>query len=51
LTLSDHDRLTHLGNIHGKGGPTIPLSIPREEVLAWSPKVDTEAHINAAGVS
>ncbi len=51
LTLTDHDRLTLVGHPHGRGGSTIPLLIPGEEVLVRSPEVDTEVHINAIGIS
>ena len=51
LTLTDHDRLTLVEHLHSKGGPTIPLLIPGEEVLVRSPEIDTEVHINAIGIS
>ena len=51
LTLSDHDRLTLLGHLHGKSGSTIPLMIPGEEVVIRPSVEDTEVHINAIGIA
>ena len=51
LTLSDHDRRTLLGHLHGKSGSTIPLMIPGEEVVIRPSVEDTEVHINAIGIS
>ncbi len=51
LTLSDHDRRTLLGHLHGKSGATIPLMIPGEEVVIRPSVEDTEVHINAIGIS
>ena len=51
MTLTDHDRLTLIGHLHGEGGSAIPLLIPAKEALDRSPGVDTEVHINALGIS
>ncbi len=51
LTLTDHDRLTLVGHLHGKSGSTIPLMIPGEEVVIRPSGEDTEVHINAIGIS
>ncbi len=51
LTLTDHDRLTLVGHLHGKGGSAIPLLIPGEEVVIRPSVEDTEVHINAIGIS
>ena len=51
LTLTDHDRLTLLGHLHGKSGTTIPLMIPGEEVVIRPSVEGPEVHINAIGIS
>ena len=51
LTLSDHDRLTLLGRLRGKGEATLPLMIPGEELHVSRSDGDTVIHLNAIGIS